>query len=429
MENTIYSPSGNISIRINDDRMSAWMYVHKSDKIIDEQEILDLILEAGITNGFEEAIRWMAENGYNKDYEKPFPVAICKASASIDSIEFHFNRKYSYSPDEKWNIRDFQNWTLVEKDTILADIPFEKINATEAVHNIFGELTKNVASAEALSGYLGQNVSLDKERQTIVSDIIGYPYVDKDNKINVVNNLVYKGDIKLSKMPVTLAAALTVEGSINKANLFIMSDLYVKGSIYNSDIYAEGELTIEGDIVDCQAAGVVTSGNLKVKNIKNSLVMCRGELSFDNYITGSRVIAEKKITGNPENSVIDGSQVMTSGSVEISSAGSVEGNETEIEVTISPFIKERMNQMNRNLNKLKENSAANPDKIEQMRKKFIKLEEGFAAELDKFLNKGDYQPRHIRIHDELFKGVYIRILKKAYQIKQNQVSAEFVEEI
>ncbi|MFO7660084.1 MAG: FapA family protein, partial [Candidatus Cloacimonadaceae bacterium] len=402
MENTIYSPSGNISLRINDDKMSAWMYVHKSDKIIDEREILDLILEAGITNGFEEAIQWMAENGYNKDYEKPFPVAICKASASIENIEIHFNRKYSYSPDEKWNIRDFQNWTLVEKDTILADIPFEKINASEAVHNIFGELTTNVASAEALSGYLGQNVSLDQESQRIVSDIIGYPFVDKDNKINVVNNLVYKGDIKLSKMPVTLAASLTVEGSINKANLFIMSDLYVKGSIYNSDIYAEGELTIEGDIVDCQAAGVVTSENLKVKNIKNSLVMCRGELSFDNYITGSRVIAEKKIIGNPENSVIDGSQVMTSGSVDISSAGSVEGNETEIEVTISPFIKERMNQMNRNLNKLKENSAANPDKIEQMRKKFIKLEEGFAAELDKFLNTSDYEPRHIRIHDELF---------------------------
>ncbi len=429
MENTIYSPSGNISIRINDDKMSAWMYVHKSDKIIDEQEILDLIMEAGVTNGFEEAIQWMAENGYNKDYEKPFPVAICKAPASIDIIETHFNRKYSYNPDEKWNIRDFQNWTLVEKDAILADIPFEKINAAEAVYNILGELTTSVASAETLTNYLGQNVSLDREGQRIVSDIIGYPYVDKEGKINVVNHLVYKGDIKLSKMPVTLAAALTVEGSINKANLFIMSDLHVKGGIYNSDIYAEGDMTVEGDIIDCQAAGVVTAENLKVQNIKNSLVMCRGELSFDNYITGSRVIAEKKITGNPEKSVIEGSQIMTGGSVEISSAGSVDGAETEIEVTISPFIKERMNQMNRNLNKLKENSSANPDKIEQMHKKFVKLEEGFAAELDKFLNKKDYEPRHIRIYDELFKGVYIRILKKAYQIKQNQVSAEFVEEI
>lgn len=428
MENIIYSPSGIISIRINEDKMSAWMYVHKSDKIIDEQEILDLIMESGITNGFEEAIEWMAKNGYNKDYDKPFPVAICTAVASVDNIEIHFSKKNTYNPEARWNIRDFQNWTLVEKGAILANVSFEKMNTSDAVQNIFGEQATSTGSPNLLAGFIGQNVSLDEDGQNVIADITGYPYIDKDNKINVVNHLIYKGDIKLSKMPVTLAAALTVEGSINKANLFVMSDLYVKGSIYNSDIYTEGNLTIEGDIVDCQAAGVVTAENLKAKNIKNSLVMCRGELQFDNYITSSRVIAEKKISGNPERSVIEGSQVMTSGSVEVSTAGNVEGAETEIEITISPFIKERMNQMNRNIMKLKQSASSNPEKIEQLHKKSAKLEESFASDLNNFFNTKDTPPRHVRVHDELFKGVYVRILKKAYQIKQNQVSAEFIEE-
>jgi len=428
MENTIFSPSGNISIRINEDKMSAWMYVHKSDNIIDEQEILDLIKESGITDGFDEAIEWMAENGYNKDYEKPFPVAICKPAAGNENIDVHFNSERAYNPAKNWNIKDFQNWALVEQGAILANVSFNALNASESVKNIFGELTTYQASSNQLARYLGQNVSLDADGRNIVSDITGYPYIDVENKINVVNHLIYNGDIKLSKIPVTLAASLTVEGSISKVNLFVMSDLHVKGNIYGSDIYAEGSLTVEGDIIDCQAAGVVASENLKVQNIKNSLVMCKGELLFENYITGSRVIAEKQIKGNPENSLIDGSQVMTSGSVDISTAGCVEGTESEIEITISPFIKERMNQLSRNLKELKEKQSANPDRIEQLSKNITKLEENLANEIDNFLSNKDTLQRYIRIHDELFTGVYIRILKKSYQIKQNQVSSEFMEE-
>ncbi|MBM4400155.1 MAG: hypothetical protein FJ041_07515, partial [Candidatus Cloacimonetes bacterium] len=61
MDNVIFSPSGNVSIQISEDRMSAWMTIHKSGKVLDENEILELIKTTGICYGQEDAFAWMAE--------------------------------------------------------------------------------------------------------------------------------------------------------------------------------------------------------------------------------------------------------------------------------------------------------------------------------------------------------------------------------
>lgn len=427
MENIIYSPSGNVSIRINEDKMSAWMYIHKSDKIIDEKEILNLIDDSGICHGFEEALDWMAENGYNKDFEKPFPVAICKSSFSNETIIHHFDLARTYNPDKEWQFKDVQSWAFTEEGTILAEISFNLFNDGALVYNIFGELATNLAGSLVLSDYLGQNVCLDADKKQIIAAVSGYPYLDENNKVNIANHLVYRGDVKLTKVPLTLSVALTIEGTVNKAHLSVLKDLTVTGNVISAELYSEGNITVMGDIIDCQTTGVIAMGEINCNSIMNSLVLCKGKLAFDTTIVNSRVVAEKHLSGNPQVSRISESQVFSSETVDVAEIGDSEGKETEVEITISPFNRERIAQLKKTIAKLEENYDLNADRIDQGLKKLRMLETTFAEDLKAFYDSADQIPRYVKVREHAYKGAYIRVLKKSYKIRQNQDCVEYTE--
>jgi uncharacterized protein (DUF342 family) len=427
MENIIYSPSGSISIRINEDKMSAWMYIHKTGNIIDELEILSLIQDAGIRNGFDEALEWMAENGYNKDFEKPFPVAICKASINKEQIKLHFDSEKAYNPDKEWNFKDISSWSCVEPGKTLADIPLSDFMDTSNSLNIYGEPASDVANMLTLNSYIGTNVSLDIDGKRIISEIRGYPYLDTEGRICVADRITYVGDIKFISVPVTLGASLTVEGSINKTHLSMTRDLTIKGNIINSEINTEGNLVVEGDILECQGTGIVVTQDIRVKGISDSLVLCMGNIYFENVISGSRIIAEKQIAGDPDKSQIFASQVMAYKNVDVADIGSPEGADTEIEITVSPFLKERLMQMTKVMDKLKLSPVLNKDKIDTFSKKLKIVEEDLSREMTRFLNTKVEQPRFVKARNQLYKKSYIRVFKNSYTIKQNQANAEFTE--
>lgn len=427
MENIIYSPSGSISIRINEDKMSAWMYIHKTGNIIDELEILSLIQDAGIRNGFDEALEWMAENGYNKDFEKPFPVAICKASINKEQIKLHFDSEKAYNPDKEWNFKDISSWSCVEPGKTLADIPLSDFMDTSNSLNIYGEPASDVANMLTLNSYIGTNVSLDIDGKRIISEIRGYPYLDTEGRICVADRITYVGDIKFISVPVTLGASLIVEGSINKTHLSMTRDLTIKGNIINSEINTEGNLVVEGDILECQGTGIVVTQDIRVKGISDSLVLCMGNIYFENVISGSRIIAEKQIAGDPDKSQIFASQVMAYKNVDVADIGSPEGADTEIEITVSPFLKERLMQMTKVMDKLKLSPVLNKDKIDTFSKKLKIVEEDLSREMTRFLNTKVEQPRFVKARNQLYKKSYIRVFKNSYAIKQNQANAEFTE--
>jgi uncharacterized protein (DUF342 family) len=295
-----------------------------------------------------------------------------------------------------------------------------------SIYNIFGELTTNPSNAINLSSNLGSNVRLDGDR--IVAETTGYPYVDEENRICVVDNLTYADNINNLRVPITLAASLTVNGSILNAQINIMKNLNVQGSIKHAEIYSEGCLWVAGDIIECQASGIVVLQDLKVNNILDSLVICKGKLSFEELISGSRVIADGQLLGNFNISSIVGSHIQTSGSVDAASIGNSDGVETELEITISPFTKERLTGLTKTLIKLKESPETNAGKIEQVNDELHNLEIQLSDDLDIFLKTEQNTTRYIKAHVEIFKGVNLRILKRVSSIKQYQTDAVFVEE-
>jgi len=428
MDNVIFSPSGNVSIQISEDRMSAWMTIHKSGKVLDENEILELIKTTGICYGQEDAFAWMAEHGFDKDYEKPFPIAICKPSESRTHLNYHFDVEHSYTSDKDWTWDDVRNWKYIIKDSILADLSVNLFDEGGSIYNVLGELISNPAERVDLNSFIGQNVYLDKDSNSIFASITGYPYVDDNGKINVIDKLEFNQDIVDIRLPINLAASLKVNGSVIRARLSVLKDLTVSGDIRNSEVYIEGSLEVNGDIADCLPPGLTVLNDTQFRSISNSLISCRGQLSFSSEVTGSHLIADKGIIGSPDFSSVAGSHLQTSGIIEISSAGSNDGLQTELEVTISPFLKQRITQLTREQIKLKAEPDYNADKIQLAEDALQELEHELSEDLKKYLVMENKDSQYVKVHNSLFKGVYIRVLKRSFSIKHNQGFAEFYAE-
>lgn len=428
MDNVIYSPSGSVSIQISEDKMSAWMTIHKTGKIIDENEVLELIKNVGICYGQDEALAWMAENGFDKDYEKPFPIAICKPSKSHSSLNYHFDCNLTYNPDAEWSWEDVRTWTFIQKDALLADLSINLFDEGGSIYNVVGELITSSSETIDLTQFIGANVYHDKANNSLNALVTGYPYINSEGKLCVIDELHYSKDIQGMDAPILLATSLTVEGSILGVKLSILKDLLVKGDIKNSEVYVEGNLEVSGNISECIPAGITVLNDIKVKSIFNSLVNCQGSLDFESMLLGSKVIADKQIVGNPHLSSVIGCHVQTNGFIDIGTAGDRDATQTELEITISPYIKERITHLTKVIIKLKENPETNAEQIEQIEDKLKGLEASLSDNLTQYLSEVDIPPRYIKTHSEIFKGVFIRVLKRAFTVKANQSSAVFYEE-
>lgn len=427
MDNIIYSPSGIVSLQISEDKMSAWIVINRSEKIVNEQEIMDLIDSAGICYGFDEALAWIAEQGFEKDFDKPFPIAMCKPSMGQQKLNILFDDVNTYNPELAWSLAEIRLWTFVQQGAVLADLSYNLFSEGGSIYNVLGEITKLEGTAFDLLTLAGDNVFYDAEHHCLASNVTGYPYKSGDGRLHVIDSLEYHGDIRDVTDPVILAASVTINGSVYNSKLTIMKDVHITGNVESTEIYTEGNLTVEGDIVTSQNSGIVVMKNLSVQNIFSSIVTCKGRLTFHNDISGSKVIGEQSIIGNPDFSSIVGSQIQTSGYIETAIAGNASGLDTELEVCISPYTKERMTQMTKVLVRLKDYPEQNADRIEEINRELQQMEVTLSDDLNRYLNRDNSAERYIKVHRELHHGVYIRILKKSFTIKSRQSYSEFTE--
>ena len=91
MNKILTNLAGTLRLELRDDRLSAWLTIRSHGRLIDEQYILDLIEEAGIKTGFEEADRYMRKHGLEKDFDIPFPIAMCDRVKGESKLNYFFD--------------------------------------------------------------------------------------------------------------------------------------------------------------------------------------------------------------------------------------------------------------------------------------------------------------------------------------------------
>lgn len=428
MNKTFTNKAGNLVLELRQDTMSAWLTIKQTGKLINENEILALIDEAGIKTGFDEAIRYIRENSLDKEFGVPFPIAICNIKESSSTLRYHFNPDQQIDFGKGINFNDLENLSYVESNSVVADYSNNIFEQGGSIYDIFGELIQpgNIDEEKA-TALAGDNVIYDAPNREFIAQKTGYPHLDDSGRINILDVIVIDSEDIPGDASFRTPLEMAIKGDLACANLICGGNLTVNGNIHSSSIYCAKDMFVEGDILDCNNCAIQVMGELSCNGMRDSKVLCKKQLRFQNKIENCSISCEGEILGHNLTSEICGGNTQAGGSISIAKAGSVDGKNTEIEIAISPFQRALLMQMTRELVLLKEDPEANEIAINDLQSKINKCELELDEELNAFLRRSAEERKRVRILREAIPPTTIRILKNSYQIKSPERGLELVE--
>lgn len=429
MNKIFVSKSGNLSLELRKDSASAWLTIKRTGRLINEREILQLIDEAGIKSGFEEALQYIREHGIEKDFDKPFPIAICNMAAEPEEqgeaeLSYHFDHELIRDLDTI-SLSTLSKASYFEAGQAVAFYSDNIFERDGSIYDIFGQLiTPPVVDEEAAQHLAGEYIRY--EAREFIAERTGYPYLDEEGKIHILDSLSITSDQVPRGEFIRCPLFLRIAGDVEGINLACGQDLVIDGNISDCNIYCEGDLEVRGDIINCTNPGIQVLGVLKVESIIRSKVFVRKSLFFDKAIEHSIIASDGDVVGALEDSRIFGGLCQAAGNITIGIAGSQSGDETEIEVAISPFYRALLMQMTKESVRLRE--SADEEALSELSKRIKRCEKELDSQLNTFLKRDPDEQKAITVFGDVYPKTLFRVLKHSYQIKTRQQGIYLLEQ-
>jgi len=418
----------NFSIEIADDQFSAFLTIRGTDDFLCEQELLELIAKTGITYGFSQATQMIEEKGIKKLPNQPFPFAIGDLPKAPE-IEFSplIDADKCYKPNDD-SLSKLKSMQRVQKGDPLAHLFVTKPSVVGK--NIFGfEVTHEMYENQVINDYLGDNVAYSVERGQIIATASGYPYMDELPRMHVKSEFTVEGGLDSSFAERDFFGTIVVNGDVSdKVRLNIVGDLIVNGNIVDAEISVDGNITVSGTIKDCDNPGIIATGKIEFQAAENSKIVAGNIINFKKSIYFCKVLAENSITGDEETSSIVGGVCQSGENVEVSIIGNTGSIGTEVEICISPYTKERLYIISKQMLKLKEQNQTGNIEYIDLQEEQARYELRLEDKINQMIKNLENLPKHIIVYKKIFPGSYIRILKKSKHLTEemNRVSFSIV---
>ena len=420
------SEFGNFLIEIAEDNFVAYLTIMPNKDFINEKELLDLIERTQISFGFEEAQEFVKEKGIVKTNDQPFPLAM-GTKPKDPEIEFStlFDINYCYKTSHGNQFNVLKSLIKVKKGEPLAHLFVTK--QSKAGTNIFGERVDPIKMEnQIIENYLGENVSYSQERGQIIAEKSGYPYMDDLSLIHVKSEFMLDKNLDLTFEDMDFFGSLTVNGDImDKVKIKLEGDLTVHGDINDAEIEVKGNIIVIGDIVNCKTPGVFATGKISFTSAENSKIVSGDRVEFSKNMHFCRIVAEKGLYGHEENSSIVGGVYQSGEHIEVAVIGNTGGIGTEVEISISPFTKETMINITKQINQMNELELTYTPEYQNLEDEIGNLEHKLEDEINSMLKIMDNLPKHILAFKKIFPGTYIRVLKKSTHITEELTRVSF----
>lgn len=427
MTKILRNADDNIRLELRDDRLSAWLTVLDQGRLIDESEILELIDSAGIKSGFEEAQKYIRKHGLEREFNTPFPIALCNRVQGEAQLNYYFDLEQAKNFDGSVSLEDLPQLTCIEAGAVLADFSSNIFDRQGSIYDIYGEMLQDEKiDPEAARQLLGENVALDSSRAQLIAQKAGYVRVADDGKISILDRISLDGDIEDFPGGLRTPMSLEIRGTVKQTAITTAGDLTIRGSLISSSIYCEGNLEVQGEIRNCRLPGLQVLGNLSCRGILASQVLCRGKINFHSKILGSEVAADGGIYSGTGS--ISGGHIASCGNIELENLGAREGLKTELEITINPFHKALLLQLTKDLIHLKQDALGNAEQIEELNGQIAACESELDRGLNEFLRRPPEEKLSLKVRRDVYPPVQIRILKHEYQIHNPQTRLELIEQ-
>ncbi len=414
MSKAYVSKSGRVIIEVADDAMSAWMTIRKSGRLISEHEITELMDSIGLKFGIEEAVRKMALDDHRKDFDIPFPIAICKEVVGERKIKHYFQSQFS-DPKEI-DVSMLDNMTPVESGTVLADYSLNIFDNGGSIYNIYGDMQDSTSvSLDTLRESAGEGISFDDKNLRFIANSVGYPYTDKNGKIHLIDSITIEKE--LTGLVIKTPVALIIKSNVTSCDITSGSDIYIYGNLENSKLYCQGTLTVKGDVFNCQETFLHVVGDVRLESIKHSRLITKSTLSFINTIAESQIIAESGVCCENSFGMIHSGSIQASGSIHAGFLGNPDGIPLDLEVTVSAYYKNLLMIKTKELIKRKQHTNINDREYEELNQHIKELENDLDADMSRFLSEDRPEKLFIQADQTVYPNTVLRILKNTYSIK------------
>ena len=424
MNKILKNKSGNVILELREDNGSAWLTIKHSGSLVDEQDILDLIDEAGIKTGFDEAMALMRKKGLEKEYDTPFPIAISNMVQEQGELKlcYHFDSSLTEAMVGSFKLPDLAGYSYAQQGECLAAYSDNIFEREGSIYDIFGELITppELNDIEARKN-AGINVSYQDGK--FFADRTGYPYLDSEGRICILSSLHVSPELCDPENPIRSPLALEIDGNIRDCNIAVANDLVIHGNVDNCSIHCDKDLVVDGYIRECKNPGIRVLGSLKVAGIEISRVLVRRDMEYTDSITDSNVSCDGNIIGHEGDSAIRGGLVQAGGDIVIDIAGG--DGETEIEIAISPFYRALLMQMTKEMVRLKD--IGDDEAVAELQERISRCEAELDEQLNSFLKRSPEQKKSVKVRSEVFPKTIFRILKHVYQFKSTQYGIELYE--
>ena len=428
MDKTYTNKEGNLILEIRDEPLSAWLTIKKTGKLIDEYAIIALLEEAGIKSGFEEAVEYAQIHSLEKEFDIPFPVAMCKKDENKTILRYKFNPDILTAPDMEISYQTLAKLKVFKAGDTVAEYSHNIFEQKGSIYNIFGELidASSVDPEQAIA-LAGENVAYDVQNCTYYLLKDGYPYVDEEGHISLLDSITLKASELPSDTIISCPIDLIIEGDLTYANLHCDANLRIEGEVHSCSIECKKDMLVTGDINASSAKGIIVWGNLECSSIHNSYIVCLNNIHFTNKLENSTVVCDGEIIGAPDRSEICGGLTQAGESITAFQAGSYNNTITEIEIAISPFYRNLLLILTKDLIRLKENKDINATAIVDLENRIQNYEILLDDKLNQFLNREQKDTKRISIQDISRPPIIYRILKHSYEINKREKKIEFIE--
>lgn len=354
-ENKVFTnPDGNIILEIADNGFSAYLTIKETQNLFDEKEISNLLQQAGIKFGFENASNYLKQKQIKKEFNQPFLIVLGEKHEPEIEVSYLIEKNETIDPQHIENTSEIKELKKITKNQPLLTLKVQE--NPKSSFDVFGnEISSEEGREHCIQNLIGKNVYFSKNK--IYSEKEGYFFTDKQKKINVFEQIIFNKDI------------------INET-LQVPGDIKINGDLINSEIRVEG--------------------NIEFKAAEKSQIFCHGKMIIHKNARFCKLISEQGISGEEE-TFIKGGLTQSGSNIKIGSIGSPFSIPTELEITVAPFLKEKMII-------LPENDCR-------------QLESEYEKKLDNFL-KSDLKNNRISIIKKLFPDCFIRIMNKSKRISQ-----------
>jgi len=365
--------SENFTLRVFEDSLKASLNI-KKDGVFSEQEILTLLEKANID--FESLLIQKI-----KEPQKEFLIA-----QKEDKGSSLISNKMESGVD------------FVKKDGLIS-----YIEGNEKKLECFGD--KNIYLEKyVLKNFLGENTYYEKGKIFAKKD--GSPYMDEKGKVFVRDKFVIDKDIS-EDLKEPFYGDLEVFGNLLNVRLEVFGKLTIHGNIFGSTVQVHDFLKVDKDILNY--SNVRVSKNIEVFSIKNSSILCGGDIFFEGMIDFGNVICEKSVVSNSHDSVIKFGNIVLGNFLICGNIGDKNGVETKINIKNLPYKQKLIEEMNAKLYDEKLDISSIEKKLELLNKQ---IEKGI---YDSY-RRNESDKKYVRVLKYIYPNVTIGIYRHQEKI-------------